>query len=147
MKIVWLQWLVWLKCIICVSLYKFIVTFSYWIWVCKIWVSHLLCLDVSSRHLLCERILGFFEKRIVHLQERYVLHFEGSSRIKDWIHTRGRLIQALKGVQVLWSQSKMRRAHKTISDIFTNTILTGVKDGVFLCVSLLVFVTFFFYHN
>ena len=76
----------------------------------------------------------------------YVLHFEGNLRIQDWIHARGRLIQALNGVQVLWSQSKMKGACKTISDIITNMVATSVNDRVVLCVSLLMFVTFFYHY-
>ena len=41
----------------------------------------------------------------------------------------------------------MRGARKMISGVITNTVVVSVKEGVFLCISLLVFVTFFIIIN
>ena len=98
---------------------------------------------MSSRHLSCERILGFFGKRTGHTREKIGLAFwKEFKRIQEWFHDREILIQVWKGLQLLWSQSKTRGARKTISGIITNTVATSVKEGVFLCISLLVFVIF-----
>ena len=93
-------------------------------------MSHLVCLDMPSRHLLCERILEFFEKRTGYLREKIDLTFWRKFKNSRLNSRLMKINPSIEGSSSVVESSKTRGVRKMISDIIKNTVTTSVSYSI-----------------